>query len=153
MSRAANATGAETLRAACVHEYAHLVVARQFGACGFVTVARIGGREHDVQRWHGRFQLFGELGDDEWRIVALAGTIAEWVDAHAAFDTASLLAALRRPGTLSASDASLACGYGADHVERCLRIVTMAWHEIETQASERAASIEANHASLLGASL
>jgi hypothetical protein len=152
MKRAADSRDAEGLRAACMHEYAHLVVARQFGACGFVTVARIAGREHDAQRWHGRFQLFGELGDDEWRIVALAGTIAEWIDAQAAFDTASLLAALKRPGTLSPTDASLAHGYGADDVERCVRIVTMAWHEIEMQATERAASIEANHATLLGAS-
>lgn len=137
---------ARELRAACVHEYAHLVVARGFGACGFVTVARIAGRGADAGSWCGRFQLFGELSDEEWRIVALAGAIAERIDARAACDTPSLVESLQRAGTLSCSDARLAHGYGARDVERCLRLVKMGWREIETQAAERAAGVAANHA-------
>ena len=137
---------AQELRAACTHEYAHLVVARYFGACGFVTVTRITGRETATIGWHGRFQLFGELDDAEWRIVAIAGTIAERIDERAACDADSLLEALQQPGALSDSDARLAYGYGVDDVKRCLRIVRTSWREIETQAAERAASIEANHA-------
>lgn len=142
---------APDLRAVCVHEYAHLVVARCFGAWGFVTVARVVGRDGDAAGWHGRFQLFGELTDEEWRSVALAGTIAERIDARAACDSGSLLESLRRPGALSDSDARLAHGFDTGDVERCLRLVSMSWQEIETQAAERAESVEANHAALLRA--
>jgi len=133
------------LRTTCVHEYAHLVVARGFGACGFVTIARIAW--HDgAEGWCGCFQLFGELTDEEWRIVALAGTIAEWIDMRVECDAGSLFESLQRPRALSDSDARLARGYDAGDVERCLRLVTMSWREIETQATERAASVEANQA-------
>ena len=134
------------LRAACVHEYAHLVVAQALGARGFVTVARVACPEPGASVWHGRFQLFGELTEEEWRIVALAGTIAERIDAGVPCDTPSLLDALRRPGTLSDSDTRLACGYDAADVARCLRLVTLCWREIQAEAAERAACIEADYA-------
>jgi hypothetical protein len=142
---------ASGLRAACVHEYAHLVVARGFGACGFVTVARIAGRTEGGAAWCGRFQLFGELSDDEWRIVALAGAIAERVEARTACDSRSLLESLQRPGALSDSDARLAFGYDASDIERCLRLVTTCWQEIDAQAAERAASVAKDHDGLLDA--
>lgn len=131
-----------------MHEYAHLAVARCFGACGFVTVARVAGLNGELGSWHSAFQLFGELTDDEWRVVALAGMIAERFDAGAAFDTRSLLEALQRPGALSDSDASLAFGYDARDIECCVKLLTTSWRAIETDAADRAASVRANHAEL-----
>lgn len=134
------------LRAACVHEFAHLVVARAFGARGFVTVARVASPDSGAPTWCGRFQLFGELDDDEWRIVALAGAIAEHIDGHGTPDARLLAESFKRPGALSDSDARLASGYDASDVERCLRLVRESWQEIEAHAAERAASIAADRA-------
>ena len=141
---------ARDLRAACLHEFAHLVVARCLGAWGFVTVTRIVRDDSGAGGWHGAFQLFGELTDEEWRSVALAGTIAERIDARADCDAGSLFESLRRPGVLSYSDAHLADGFDASDVQRCLHLVSMSWREIEMQAAERAASVEANHAARFG---
>ena len=127
-----------------MHEYAHLVVARHFGACGFVTVVRIAVGDSATIGWHGRFQLSGELNDDEWRIVAIAGTVAEWIDARAACDARSLFeSAAGGPASLGKRRAPR-LRPRTDEVERCVRIVKLSWPEIETQAAERAASIAAN---------
>jgi hypothetical protein len=121
---------------ACLHEYAHCVVARHFGAAGFVAIAR--GRL-EPSRYGGRFQMHGELADDEWRIVALAGTVAESIDADPAIDAASVIAALRaEPTPLSGADAQLAAGFLDADVERCLNIVRTLWPEIAREAAERA---------------
>lgn len=111
-------------------------------------MARVTGGNGDPAGWHSAFQLCGELTDAEWRIVALAGSIAERIDAGEACDTQSLLDALECAGVLSASDASLARGYSAVDVERCVELVTRSWRMIETEAAERATEIEENHALL-----
>jgi hypothetical protein len=122
----------------CLHEYAHCVVARDFGAAGFVTISR--GRI-DASRYGGRFQMYGELADDEWRIVALAGAVAESIDDDPGVEAASVIAVLRtEPTPLSGVDAQLAAGFIDADVERCLRIVRKLWHEIAREAAERAES-------------
>jgi len=142
MSEAAS----QALWRACLHEYAHLVVARHFGAAGFVTIVR--GRTFEPD-YGGRFQMYGELADDEWRIVALAGAVAERVDEDPCVDAASLAAALRaEPGLMSGVDAQLAAGFVEADVEQCLCLVEKLWHEIASEAGERAASESAtDHAS------
>jgi hypothetical protein len=122
----------------CLHEFAHLAAARHFGAAGFVRFLRCGDPASEA-RWSGRFQLYGELGDDEWRIVALAGAIAELfardptLGVEGTFD---LLA--QDPTLLTGVDRQLARGYGIDDVARGLAIVAGAWREIEAEALERA---------------
>ena len=125
------------LRATCLHEYAHLAVARHFGACGFVAIRRDASAGLHRASWHGRFQLFGPLQDDEWRIVAIAGTIAERMADGAAEDAALLDASLRCPETLSPCDAALARGHDVDDVRRCIEIVRDAWPDIVRDAMER----------------
>ena len=134
---------ARALWRASLHEYAHLVVARHFGAAGFVTIAREGASE---PRFGGRFQMYGELADDEWRIVALAGTVAERVDEEPRIETALLADALRAgPDRLSSVDAQLAADFVETDVEQCLRLVKTLWREIASEAEERVASESADH--------
>ena len=129
----------ECLWRACLHEYAHSTVARHFGAAGFVTIVR--GRT-DEPAYGGRFQMYGELADDEWRIVALAGAVAERVNDEPWVEAASLVSALRaEPGLLSGVDAQLAADFADDDVAQCLFLVRKLWHEIASEAEERAASI------------
>jgi hypothetical protein len=127
------------LRRTCVHEYAHAAVARHFGAAGFVTIV---ARCADAAGYGGRFQMYGELAEDEWRIVALAGTVAECVDDDPHADARAIVAALAAdPARLSSVDAQLAAGFGDTDVERCLGIVKALWREIAGEADERAAAV------------
>ena len=127
------------LRRACIHEYAHWAVARHFGAAGFVTIV---GSRTGPPSWGGRFQMYGDLADREWRIVALAGTVAECVDEDASVDGLDIIARLRNdPSLLSAIDARLAEGFGDDDVAQCLAIVKAVWHEIAGEAEDRASSV------------
>ena len=108
------------------------MVARHFGAAGFVTIAR---GHIDASRYGGRFQMYGDLADDEWRIVALAGAVAESIDDDPGVEAASVIAALRaEPTLLSGVDAQLAAGFVDADVERCLRIVRTLWHQIAREA-------------------
>ena len=127
---------ASTLLATCLHEYAHLAAARHFGATGFVRISRV-----DAARpsWFGRFQLFGELAADEWRVVALAGVVAELLAREGSLDAAHTAACLAHdPALLTGADGQLARGYGIEDVARCLAIVKRAWREIASDAIERA---------------
>ena len=129
--------GACDLHATCIHEYAHLAVARHFGAFGFVTVTRVTLAEPRVPAWRGQFQLFGELPDQAWRIVALAGTLAEWHFDGATTDATALDAMLRWPGALSSCDEALARGFDRDDVQDCLAVLAGAWPTILRDAAER----------------
>src|SRR4051812_19261483 len=109
------------LRRACLHEYAHSTVARHFGAAGFVTIVR---GKADEPAYGGRFQMYGELADHEWRIVALAGAVAESVNDDPEVEALSLVTALRaKSGVLSGVDAQLAADFADDDVAQCLFLV------------------------------
>ena len=85
--------------------------------------------------------MYGELADDEWRIVALAGAVAERLHDEPCIETALLAAALRAErGLLSGVDAELAADYVEADVERCVTLVRKLWHEIASEAAERSAS-------------
>lgn len=134
------------LRSTCIHEYAHLAVARHFGASGFVRIARLQG--HANASWAGSFHLYSDLGSDEWRIVALAGVVAERLDENAQVRGEALCEALRDARTLSDSDARYASGHDERDINHCLAIVKSSWREIETMAHERASSINVLYATL-----
>jgi hypothetical protein len=142
------AANTRSLYTTCLHEFAHLAAARSFGACGFVTVQRLGTGDLQNAKWQGRFQLFGALDDDAWRVVALAGTLAERLfDGHPA-NLSQLARALRLPGALSYCDAALARGFDRDHVDACIAVVSNAWAAIIDDATERAAEISERLASM-----
>jgi hypothetical protein len=123
--------GGASLRRTCLHEYAHLAVARHFGAAGFVTIRALSGDA----RYAGRFQMFGELSDSEWRIVALAGALAECLDAEPGIDIEGLCARLAAdPDLLCGVDAELARGFEVDDVRRCVEILGACWPSIEAEA-------------------
>jgi hypothetical protein len=130
---------ARDLRRACIHEYAHLAIARRFGACGFVTIVPIVPRTPDEERFAGRFQMLGELADDEWRIVALAGTVGECLDGDPCADALEIARRLD-DGTLALPDvdAQLARGYTAEDVVRCVALVRAEWSTIRREAEARA---------------
>jgi len=129
---------ADDLRRTCIHEYAHWAVARHFGAAGFVTIVACRGEP----RYAGRFQMHGELADNAWRIVALAGAVAEYLAEDPAMAAAQVVAGLQGiPSRLSGVDAELAAGYAIADVEQCLVIVRAAWPEIDAAARERAADL------------
>ena len=138
--RIAFEAGERELYATCLHEYAHSIVAQHFGACGFVTIQRL-HVESGSSRWQGRFQLFGELDDDAWRVVALAGTLAERLAEGRAADVARLDGLLHAPGALSSCDASLAQGFDRSHVATCIDVLCNEWTAIGRDAFERAAEV------------
>jgi hypothetical protein len=131
-----------TLRETCIHEYAHLAVARSLGACGYVRIARVRSPA-EPDRWHGEFHLYGELDDADRRLVALAGSMAERFARDTCSDTDALLAYLDEPDRLSRADARFARGFDGADVRRCLAAVIAAWREIESEADERAAAVAA----------
>ena len=123
--------GTGNLRRTCVHEYAHWAVARSLGACGFVTIVRGSANASGAPQFGGRFQLHGELAAEEWRVVALAGAIAECYDDDRAISADAIVAGLRCGSiALSGTDATLAAGYDERDVAQCLALVKSAWHEI-----------------------
>jgi hypothetical protein len=147
-SEPSSAVNARALYTTCLHEFAHLAAARSFGACGFVAVQRLGISYPEDTKWQGRFQLFGALDDDAWRVVALAGTLAERLfDGHPA-NASQLEEALRRPGALSYCDAALARGFDRGDVHACIAVVNDAWAAIIDDANERAAEISDRLASM-----
>ncbi len=82
--------------------------------------------------------MYGELADDERRIVALAGAIAERIDKEPAIAASMLVAALRfGPDPLGVADAELAAGFDESDVEACLAMVRKLWREIASEAEER----------------
>jgi hypothetical protein len=140
-----NTEASRALRRACLHEYAHLVVARHFGAAGFVAIAG----DATSCRYGGRFQMYGELADDEWRIVALAGVVAERLDEEPTVSASVLAAALRADSDmLRGTDARLAAGFEESDIERCLCLVRTLWRDIASEANERFASETANRQAL-----
>lgn len=138
---AMNTAASHALWRACLHEYAHLVVARHFGAAGFVAIAG----DATSCRYGGRFQMYGDLADDEWRIVALAGAVAERLDEEPTVMASVLAAALRAdPDMLRGTDARLAAGFDEPDVERCVSLVRTLWRDIAGEANERFASETVN---------
>lgn len=127
---------AAALHAVCLHEYAHLAAARHFGATGFVRICRTDAG------WLGRFQLHGALDDDQWRIVALAGAVAELLAQDASLGAECLKARLASDSALLAGvDLELARGYAIEDVTRCRAIVARAWRDIASDATERADAV------------
>lgn len=135
------ARSAAALAQVCLHEYAHLVVARALGACGFVRIARATVADGSVQA-AGAFHLHGDLDDREWRIVALAGTLAEWLAEAGALHADDACRRLAAGGVLSPSDAALAAGHDDDDVRRCLALLGEHWPQVVREAHERHREID-----------
>lgn len=139
-----SADAAADLRRVCLHEYAHLAVARAFGASGFVRIRRVANDVRAPPRFAGAFQMHGDLDERAWHVVALAGTIAEWLADAPSLDEAAILARLgEEADALSPVDACLAAGWDATDVRECIRRLRSAWLELMRDADERAATIEA----------
>ncbi len=148
MSAAGDAPhAAATLERVCLHEYAHCVLACALGAAGFVRIARVLDAAPAAVRYAGAFQMHGALADRDWRIVALAGTLAEWLADDPALDAAAAHGRLAgEAGALAASDAALAAGFDLCDVQRCLALLREHWHAVVAQARERADAVRAGTA-------
>ncbi len=126
----------------CIHEHGHLVVAQSLGAAGFVRLMRIAtAGQGEAAGYAGSFQLFGDLDEREWRVVALAGTLAEWI-AEGVDSDAILLDRLRdRPGALPETDARLAFGYDEHDVRDCAALLRRRWSELADDTLARIAAL------------
>ncbi|HEX4884560.1 MAG TPA: hypothetical protein VFX05_10510 [Casimicrobiaceae bacterium] len=124
----------------CLHEYAHLAAARAFGACGFVRIVRIASADAR-DRFCGAFQMHGTLDEREWRVVALAGTLAEWLAVAPDLRHEDALARLRAHDALSLADAALAAGHDGEDVRRCLVLLRGAWSAMMQEAAEHAETV------------
>jgi hypothetical protein len=130
-----------SLERVCLHEYAHWALARALGACGFVRVRRF-ALDIVPARYVGSFEMHGELGEREWRVVALAGTMAEWMHDAPAIGVDDVMVRLAAGGVLSRQDARLAQGYDRTDVEDCIALLREQWTGLLRDASERVAEIE-----------
>jgi hypothetical protein len=130
-----------SLEQVCLHEYAHWCIARALGACGFVRLRRIVAPDGAQAGYAGSFEMHGELGEREWRVVALAGTIAEWIHDTPAIAVDDVLVRLAAGGALSPQDAGLARGYDRGDVERCTALLREHWLALLGDVAERVAEI------------
>jgi hypothetical protein len=135
-------TPAADLARTCIHEHGHLVVAQSLGAAGFVRLMRIAAATPgEAAGYAGSFQLYGDLDEREWRVVALAGTLAEWI-AEGVDSDAILLDRLRdRPDALPATDARLASGYDEEDVRDCAALLRRRWSDLADDARARLAAL------------
>jgi hypothetical protein len=124
----------------CLHEYAHLAAARAFGACGFVRIVRIASAGA-CTRFAGTFQMHGMLDEREWRVVALAGTLAEWLVVAPGLAHVEAFVRLRAQDALSLADAALAAGHDGEDVRRCLALLRGAWSGLMQEAAEHADTV------------
>jgi hypothetical protein len=128
------------LERVCLHEYAHLAAARAFGACGFVRIVRVASAGA-CARFAGAFQMHGALDEREWRVVALAGTLAEWLLVAPGLGHEEALARLRAQDALSLADAALAAGHDGEDVRRCLALLRGEWSALMQEAAEHADTV------------
>ena len=99
----------------------------------------------EAMGYAGSFQLFGDLDEREWRVVALAGTLAEWI-AEGVDSDARLLDRLReQPDALPATDARLAAGYDERDVRDCAARLRRRWSELADDALVRIAALLPAH--------
>lgn len=127
-----------SLGCVCLHEHAHQAVARAFGACGFVRIRSM-YREDGPPCYAGAFQMHGELDERAWCVVALAGSIAEWIAECPSIDVDAIVARLAcSPSPLSAVDADLAAGYREDDVLACVELLRTGWGALLRDAIEQA---------------
>jgi len=123
-------------QAVCLHEYAHLAVAKHFGGAGFVTVARVADASPPCHA--GAFRLFGDLADHEWRIVALAGAIAECLAEDPLAGVDRIAHRLDAASRLTGVDRQLAAGYTRDDVTACVAILRAEWSSLCADAAAHA---------------
>jgi hypothetical protein len=131
-----DASAAASAQAVCLHEYAHLAVARHFGAAGFVAVARVAGALPPCHA--GAFRLFGDLADDEWRVVALAGAVGECLAEEPLAGVDDIARRLEAGTALAGVDRELADGYTRDDVAACVAILRTEWSSVCADAAAHA---------------
>lgn len=134
-----------SLERVCLHEHAHWRIARALGACGFVRIRRLAGPATAPARYAGTFQMHGELGEREWRVVALAGTIAEWLHDAPTIAIEAVLARLATGTALSPEDARLAHGYDREDVARCLATLREHWAPLLGEVADEIEGIARLH--------
>jgi len=116
---------------ACIHEYAHMIVARHLGIHGFVKIARNGSGGELERHFGGTFTRFADGNTHQKRMIGLAGTVAEHVycdPAIEAFQIADFLEC--GADELSISDADISGDYTAADIEECLVLVKLLWATI-----------------------
>ena len=127
------AVKARDLRRTCIHEYAHEVVARHFGAPSYVTITANPHGSIEDKFYSGQCAICAKLATQQIRLVCLAGIIAEHIDSDRLAD-ADDLADWFMGGklTLSDTDAVGAGAYKLRDVKRCVSLVKELWPEIES---------------------
>ena len=129
------AVKARDLRRVCIHECAHEVVARHFGAACAVAITPNPNGSIEEQFYTGQLEIFAKLPKPQTRLICLAGSIAEQVDRDPSVKADDLADWLEN-GTLelSPTDAVGAGAYKLRDVRRCISLVKKLWPAIETAA-------------------
>jgi hypothetical protein len=146
-------TPEQDLRAACIHESAHMIVARHLGVGGFIHIGRnqgggatgeqfVGGR---LMHYGGQFHpIDGQPDEQQSRLIGLAGSVAQFYDRDRDVPKEDIVGRLE----LSVTDEDMAAGFDEGDIERCLLLVQQLWGDIEAEAARAAAGSAADPSGL-----
>jgi hypothetical protein len=123
------------LERTAVHEAAHLIVHRQFGGGGWITL-----RENPDADFHEEPLVLGRatlsrLDDNGHRMTGLAGVCAEHLLDDYQADGREIFDLLEYGDIeMSATDADMTGDYHAGHVDQVLNILRANWSEVQRYA-------------------
>lgn len=124
------------LHRACLHEFAHLHVARHFGVWGRVVIERNPDGGIYETHWAGRFEIYNAAPSRRAEVViGLAGACAEWLDFEWHVTPAMVLDAIDE-GTeqLSPTDAAKVGAVTLPKVRASMDLVRRLWPGIKADA-------------------
>lgn len=129
---------ARDLRLACIHEYAHAVTARHFDARGIVGITKQPRPSLARKYYTGHFSLLATLSSRRRRLVWLAGSIAEIIDADPRVTPEGVLELFARGEvSLSRVDAEGAEGFQRHNIIECSCLVGILWPRIAALTETR----------------
>lgn len=118
---------------ACLHEAAHLVIARHFKVSGHIRVAEHTNGGTEERYFVGQFHPLSKITTVKAkRAIGLAGSMAELLE-----EDSTLTECDCDDLELSESDATLANGYQVRDIGRTLELLRENWPEILQEASDR----------------
>lgn len=124
------------VRKASIHEAAHIVIARRYGVWAQAYLVPTGTLDPFKEKSIVGQTMFGSLDSHRTKMVCLAGTIAEELEADPDLVGSQMFEALDDGIlSLSESDAKGAGDYTVKDLDDCIELLRGAWKEIEEEAA------------------